>query len=158
MFLKFLNLVFRLLKLNKDGWINECTSEGCQGGGAPRSFCSCQCLLTDVRPLRALTQVRLHLHMFVHIHKQERMFSHLPILSQVKSGDLLCLLNLLLVRLDLPLQLVDQALHPLLVLDVLVAPVRQLLDRPLRFPQVLMSVREPGEVEDVGAKEGQDFA
>ena len=71
------------------------------------------------------------------------MFSHLSILGQIKSCNLLGLLNLLLVRLDLPLQLVNQTLHPLLVLPVFVLSVSQLLDHPLRFPQVLMSIREP---------------
>ena len=72
------------------------------------------------------------------------MFPHLSILGQIKSCNLLGLLNLLLVRLDLPLQLVNQTLHPLLVLPVFVLSVSQLLDHPLRFPQVLMSIREPG--------------
>ena len=45
---------------------------------------------------------------------------HQPVLGQVEGGDLLRLLDLLLVRLDLALQLVDQGLHPLVVLAVLV--------------------------------------
>ena len=44
----------------------------------------------------------------------------LPELGQVDGGDLLRLLDLLLVGLDLTLQLVDQSLHPLVVLAVLV--------------------------------------
>ena len=44
----------------------------------------------------------------------------LPVLGQVEGGDLLGFLNLLLVRLDLALELVDQGLHPLVVLAVLV--------------------------------------
>ena len=45
---------------------------------------------------------------------------YLAVLGQVEGGDLLRLLDLLLVRLDLALQLVDQGLHPLVVLAVLV--------------------------------------
>ena len=70
--------------------------------------------------------------------------SHLPILGKVESSDLLRLLDLLLVGLDLALQLLNNHLHPLVVLSVLLLPVRQLLDQPLRFPQVLMGIREPG--------------
>ena len=70
--------------------------------------------------------------------------SHLPILGKIESSDLLRLLDLLLVGLDLALQLLDNHLHPLVVLSVLLLPVRQLLDQPLRFPQVLMGIREPG--------------
>ena len=39
----------------------------------------------------------------------------LPVLGQVEGGDLLRLLDLLLVGLDLALQLVDQGLHALVV-------------------------------------------
>ena len=45
---------------------------------------------------------------------------YLAVLGQVEGGDLLRLFDLLLVRLDLALQLVDQGLHPLVVLAVLV--------------------------------------
>ena len=45
---------------------------------------------------------------------------YLAVLGKVEGGDLLRLLDLLLVRLDLALQLVDQGLHPLVVLAVLV--------------------------------------
>ena len=55
----------------------------------------------------------------------------LPVLGQVEGGDLLGLLDLLLVGLDLALQLVDQGLHPLVVLAVLVLLVAQLLDLAL---------------------------
>ena len=58
----------------------------------------------------------------------------LPVLGQVEGGDLLRLLDLLLVGLDLALQLVDQGLHPLVVLAVLILLVGQLLDVPLRPP------------------------
>merc|ERR1719458_533098 len=55
----------------------------------------------------------------------------LPVLSQVEGSDLLCLLDLLLVGLDLALQLVDESLHSLVVLPVLVLLVAQLLDLAL---------------------------
>ena len=55
----------------------------------------------------------------------------LPVLGQVEGGDLLGLLDLLLVGLDLALQLVDQGLHPLVVLAVLILLVAQLLDLAL---------------------------
>ena len=55
----------------------------------------------------------------------------LPVLGQVEGGDLLGFLNLLLVRLDLALELVDQGLHPLVVLAVLILLVAQLLDLAL---------------------------
>ena len=61
----------------------------------------------------------------------------LPELGQVEGGNLLSLLNLLLVRLDPALELVDESLHPLVVLPVLVLLVGQLLDVPLRLAQVL---------------------
>ena len=72
----------------------------------------------------------------------------LPELSQVEGGDLLRLLDLLLVGLHLELdgsdegsdshrfhpylalQLVDQGLHPLVVLAILVGGKAQLLDGP----------------------------
>ena len=57
----------------------------------------------------------------------------LPVLGQVEGGDLLGLLNLLLVGLDLALQLVNESLHPLVVLPVLVLLVAQLLDLALRL-------------------------
>ena len=58
----------------------------------------------------------------------------LAVLGQVEGGDLLGLLNLLLVGLDLALELVDQSLHPLVVLPVLVLLIGQLLDPALRLP------------------------
>ena len=67
----------------------------------------------------------------------------LPVLGQVEGGDLLRLLDLLLVRLDLALQLVDQGLHPLVVLPVLVLLVGELLDPPLGPLQVLRGVAIP---------------
>merc|ERR1719323_434454 len=65
---------------------------------------------------------------------------HLAVLGQVEGGDLLGLLDLLLVRLDLALQLVDQTLHALVVLPVLFLGVGQLLDLPLGLAEVLLAV------------------
>ena len=45
---------------------------------------------------------------------------YLPELGEVECGDLLRLLDLLLVGLDLVLQLVHHLLHPLVVLVVLI--------------------------------------
>merc|ERR1719384_125103 len=52
----------------------------------------------------------------------------LPVLRQIEGGDLLGFLDLLLVGLDLTLQLIDESLHSLVVLPVLVLLVAQLLD------------------------------
>merc|ERR1719464_2265268 len=52
---------------------------------------------------------------------------HLAVLGQVESCDLLGLLDLLLVGLHLALQLVNEGLHPLVVLAILVAGKAQLL-------------------------------
>merc|ERR1712218_10056 len=62
---------------------------------------------------------------------------NLAVLGQVEGGDLLGLLDLLLVGLHLALQLVDQSLHPLVVLPVLISSEGQLLDCPLGLAQVL---------------------
>merc|ERR1719282_1271266 len=64
----------------------------------------------------------------------------LPVFGKVQGCDLLSLLNLLLVRLDLALQLVNKSLHPFVVLPVLLLLVGQLLDLPLGFPQVLLCI------------------
>merc|ERR1719281_687675 len=64
----------------------------------------------------------------------------LSVLGQVEGGNLLGLLNLLLVGLDLALELVNQSLHALLVLLVLVNGVGQLLHVTLGLAQVLGSV------------------
>merc|ERR1712168_233037 len=65
---------------------------------------------------------------------------HLAVLGQVEGGDLLGLLNLLLVGLHLALQLVNQGLHPLVVLAVLIGGKAQLLDGPLGLAEVLGDV------------------
>ena len=91
---------------------------GSDGGTATASTCLGEGLLVQIGSLRAPGQVGLHL----------------PELCQVEGGDLLGLLNLLLVRLDLALELVNESLHSLVVLPVLVLLVGQLLDVPLRPP------------------------
>merc|ERR1712029_479424 len=66
--------------------------------------------------------------------------SNLAVLGQVEGSDLLGLLNLLLVGLDLALELVNQSLHALVVLLVLVTSEGQLLDGPLSLAEVLQDV------------------
>merc|ERR1719402_747261 len=61
----------------------------------------------------------------------------LAVLGQVEGGDLFGLLDLLLVGLHLALQLVDQSLHPLVVLAVLIGSEGELLDGPLGLAKVL---------------------
>merc|ERR1712015_286361 len=65
---------------------------------------------------------------------------HLAVLCKVERSDLLSLLDLLLVGLDLALQLVNQALHSLVVLPVLIHLVGVLLDGPFRPPQILLGI------------------
>merc|ERR1712045_593734 len=64
----------------------------------------------------------------------------LAVLGKVEGGDLLGLLNLLLVGLDLALELINQTLHALVVLPVLLLAVGQLLDLPLGLAEVLLAV------------------
>merc|ERR1719277_434568 len=64
----------------------------------------------------------------------------LSVLGEVEGSNLLGLLNLLLVGLDLALELVNQTLHPLVVLPVLVLSVGQLLDMTLRLAEVLLGI------------------
>merc|ERR1711936_991943 len=71
--------------------------------------------------------------------------SNLAVLGKVQGGDLLGLLNLLLVGLHLALELVNQSLHPLVVLPVLITSKGQLLDGPLRLAEALVDISEaPG--------------
>merc|ERR1719305_6691 len=76
---------------------------GSKGSGPAAGLHLSQSLLLEVSSLSALLEVALDL----------------AVLGQVQGGDLLGLLDLLLVALDLPLELVDQGLHPLVVLPVL---------------------------------------
>merc|ERR1711997_176497 len=80
-----------------------------------------QSLLVQVSSLLSISQVGLGL----------------TELGQVHGSNLLGLLDLLLVRLDLGLELVNQSLHALMVLAVLIRRVSQLLDPALRLAQVL---------------------
>merc|ERR1719373_1018037 len=66
--------------------------------------------------------------------------SNLTVLGQVEGSDLLGLFNLFLVGLDLALELVNQSLHALVVLLVLVTSEGQLLDGPLSLAGVLQDV------------------
>merc|ERR1711963_1244128 len=92
--------------------------------GAAASSGLGQCLLVEVSSLNADGQVVLDL----------------SVLGKVEGGNLLGLLDLLLVGIDLALELVNQSLHALLVLLVLVNGVGQLLDVTLRLAQVLGSI------------------
>merc|ERR1711911_381590 len=96
------------------------------GGDASLGLVLGQDLLVDVGSLLSLLEVGLDL----------------AELGQVQGGDLLGLLNLLLVGLDLVLQLVNQLLHPLVVLLVLVLGEGQLLDTSLSPSLGLLSINQ----------------
>merc|ERR1719422_2879270 len=66
--------------------------------------------------------------------------SNLAVLGQVEGSDLLGLLNLLLVALDLTLELVNQSLHALVVLLVLVSSEGEFLDGSLSLAEVLQDI------------------
>merc|ERR1712192_298374 len=101
-------------------------SEGSRlGPGLPH----CHCLLIGISTGLSITQGSCHL----------------AVLGKVESCDFLGLLDLLLVGLYLALQLVNEGLHPLVVLAILVAGKAQLLDGPLGLAEVLGDVSEaPG--------------
>merc|ERR1712128_96266 len=61
---------------------------------------------------------------------------YLAELGKIESCYFLGFFNLLLVRLDLSLELINQSLHALMVLSVLILGVGQLLDMTLRFAPV----------------------
>merc|ERR1719270_978628 len=85
-----------------------------------------QSLLVQVSPLFSISKVCLGLSE----------------LGKVHGSNFLSLLNPLLVRLDLGLKLINQTLHALMVLAVLISRVSQLLDSALRLAQVLLGIRE----------------
>merc|ERR1719167_455959 len=58
----------------------------------------------------------------------------------IESCDLLSLLNLLLIRFDFSLELINQALHALMVLLILILLVGELLDASLTLPQIFLSI------------------
>merc|ERR1719336_96931 len=64
----------------------------------------------------------------------------LSVLGEVEGSNLLGLAEVLLVGLDLALELVNQALHALVVLPVLLLGVGQLLDLTLGLAEVLLAV------------------
>merc|ERR1719422_386292 len=66
--------------------------------------------------------------------------SNLAVLGQVEGGNLLGFLDLLLVALDLALELVNQALHALVVLLVLVSSEGEFLDGSLSLAEVLQDI------------------
>merc|ERR1719186_137366 len=105
-------------------FIESVNLHGSNGGAATASTGLGEGLLVQVGTLGASGQVGLHL----------------AELGKVEGSNLLGFLDLLLVRLDLALKLVNECLHPLVVLPVLVLLVGQLLDVPLRLAQVLLGV------------------
>merc|ERR1719422_41750 len=66
--------------------------------------------------------------------------SNLAVLGQVEGGNLLGFLDLLLIGLDLALELVNQSLHELVVLLVLVSSEGEFLDGSLSLAEVLQDV------------------
>merc|ERR1719220_1364512 len=104
--------------------LSDVNLHGSNRGAATTSTGLGESLLVQVGTLGASGQVGLHLAEF----------------GKVEGSNLLGLLNLLLVRLDLALELVNETLHPLVVLPVLVLLVGQLLDVPLRLAEVLLGV------------------
>merc|ERR1719288_639866 len=66
--------------------------------------------------------------------------SNLAVLCQVEGGNLLGFLDLLLIGLDLALELVNQSLHALVVLLVLVSSEGEFLDGSLSLAEVLQDI------------------
>merc|ERR1739844_595626 len=60
--------------------------------------------------------------------------------SQVESSNLFSLLNLLFVRLDLRLQLVNHSLHTLLVLPVFISSISHFFNVSLSLSEILDSI------------------
>merc|ERR1712128_404493 len=65
---------------------------------------------------------------------------YLAELGEIESFYFLGFFNLLLVRLDLSLELINKTLHALMVLSVLILGVGQLLDMTLGFAKVLQGI------------------
>merc|ERR550525_1307642 len=100
-----------------------------KGGRLGTSLPHCHCLFVGIGTSLGITESSCNL----------------AVLGKVERGDLLGLLDLLLVGLHFALQLVDQSLHPLVVLPVLVSGEGQLLDGPLGLAEVLIDISEaPG--------------
>merc|ERR1711973_1069253 len=92
-----------------------------KGSGLGTGLPHCHCLLVGIGASLGITKGA----------------GDLAVLGKVEGGDLLGLLDLLLVGLHLALQLVDEGLHPLVVLTVLIGSEGELLDGPLGLAQVL---------------------
>merc|ERR1719411_139014 len=125
-FNRFENLLSKLYMMTIDYFSESGSSVGSHGGSASFGLVLGQDLLVDVSSLLGLLEVGLDL----------------AELGQVQGGDLLSLLDLLLVGLDLVLQLVNQLLHPLVVLLVLILGEGQLLDTSLSPPLGLLSINK----------------
>merc|ERR1712083_1115973 len=79
-------------------------------------------------------------HIHTKVLQKSQLLLGLAVLGQVEGGDLFGLLNLLLVGLDLLLKLVNQVLHALVALLVLVGLEGELLDLPLALAESLVGI------------------
>merc|ERR1719411_1048280 len=125
-FNRFENLLSKLYMMTIDYCSDSGSSVWSHGGAASLGLVLGQDLLVDVGSLLGLLEVGLDL----------------TELGQVEGGDLLSLLDLLLVGLDLVLQLVNQLLHSLVVLLVLILGEGQFLDTSLSPPLGLLSINK----------------
>ena len=107
---------------NQDSYVFSVLHWGWSQRGAPGSPELCDVCLTKLGALLRLLKVLLCL----------------PVLGQVNGGNLLCILNLFLVRLYLLLELVNQVGDTVLVLLVLLLLEQQLLDLSLTFGDSLV--------------------
>merc|ERR1719511_103544 len=98
---------------------NRCTTSLSLGLG--------QSLLIEISPLLSISQLSMSI----------------AELGKVEGSNLLSLLNLLLVRLDLGLQLVNESLHALMILPVFIRCISHLLDASLRLAKVLLAISHP---------------
>merc|ERR1719411_944893 len=125
-FNRFENLLSKLYMMTIDYCSDSGSSVWSHGGAASLGLVLGQDLLVDVGSLLGLLEVGLDL----------------TELGQVEGGDLLSLLDLLLVGLDLVLQLVNQLLHPLVVLVVLLLREGELLDAASCAPLGLLRLNK----------------
>merc|ERR1712209_362870 len=86
-----------------------------------------QSLLIEISPLLSISQLSMSI----------------AELGKVEGSNLLSLFNLLLVRLDLGLQLVNKSLHALMVLPVFIRSISHHLDTSLRLAKVLLAISHP---------------
>merc|ERR1719510_1883384 len=102
-------------------------------------------LMSSCHPVICLADhAKSRLGQFAALLRLLQLLLSLAVLGQVEGGDLLGLLDLLLVGLDLLLQLAGQLGHPVLALLVLVLLERQLLHPPLGLLVALQPVAGAG--------------